>query len=290
MTPLPRSTLPLAACVAVVMSTLPLAAAPEVRFAPHRAVYDIRLVSAASGAGVASMTGRMVYELSGSHCEGYTQNMRFVTRMGNQEGAETTNDLRNSSWEDAAGKRLRFSTTQFANEVLAEQSQGDAKRETPLGPARVDLVKPAKSQFEVSANTLFPMQHARAVIEAAKRGDKLFATQVFDGAEKGTKIYLTNTVIGKPGQGKALPTSAKRLAAIKDAARLEALQSWPIAISYFELGKDKQDVPPAYELVYQFYENGVTSELQIDYGEFKIAGELKDLTFLPETACGPSDH
>ncbi|MGI9404306.1 MAG: EipB family protein, partial [Hyphomicrobium sp.] len=39
--------------------------------APHRAVYEIRLDRASPGSGVADMTGRMVYEMSGSSCKGY---------------------------------------------------------------------------------------------------------------------------------------------------------------------------------------------------------------------------
>ena len=267
-------------------TSVPAFAVDVVRFAPHRAVYDIGLAKSASGAGVTSLTGRMVYELSGSACEGYTQNMRFVTRMGNQDGGETINDLRNSSWEEAAGKRLRFSTTQYANEAVVESSQGDVKRDQPKAAAGVDLVKPEKSRFDLPANTLFPMQHALALIAAAKRGDKLLAANVYDGSEKGTKIYLTNAVIGKAGSGAA----GKKLVSVKGAAKLASEQSWPMSISYFDSGKDNQDVPPAYELSYQFYENGVTTDLAIDYGEFAISGELKELTFLPESSCAASEH
>jgi EipB-like len=43
---------------------------PSVVLAPHKAVYDFALARAAAG-GVSEMTGRMVYELTGSPCEGY---------------------------------------------------------------------------------------------------------------------------------------------------------------------------------------------------------------------------
>ncbi|MEQ1652334.1 MAG: cell envelope integrity EipB family protein [Hyphomicrobium sp.] len=275
-----------AAAILALLFPVSAYSADAVHFAPHRAVYDISLAKSASGSGVAGMTGRMVYELSGSACEGYTQNMRFVTRMSNQDGAETINDLRNSSWEEVAGKRLRFSTTQYANEDIVEASQGDVKRDAPSAASSVDLVKPAKSRFPLPANTFFPMQHAEALIKSAKSGQKIFSAIVYDGSEKGTKIYLTNAVIGKP----EAPGARKDLASMKDGARLAALRSWPMSLSYFESGKDNQDVPPAYELSYHFYENGVTSDLAIDYGEFAIKGEMKELTFLPESPCAASEH
>lgn len=271
---------------AALVAATPAVAADVVHFAPHRAVYDITLTKSASGSGVAGMTGRMVYELTGSACEGYTQNMRFVTRMSSQDGTETINDLRNSSWEEAAGKRLRFSTTQYTNDVVVEFSQGDAKRDTATATANVDLVKPAKSKFQLPANTYFPMQHAEELIRAARSGTKFVSANVYDGSEKGTKVYLTSAVIGKPLSAGAVKDSA----ALKDAGRLATLRSWPMSISYFETGQDKKDAPPTYELTYDFYENGVTSDLAIDYGEFAIKGELKQLTFLPESACGASEH
>ncbi len=271
---------------AAVTAATPVFAAELVHFAPHRAVYDINLTNSASGSGVGGLTGRMVYELSGSSCEGYTQNMRFVTRMSNQDGGETINDLRNSSWEDASGKRLRFSTTQYANEDVVESSQGDATRDKSGVGASVDLVKPSKSHFALPPNTYFPMQHAAALIQAAKNGQKILSTNVYDGSEKGTKVYLTNAVIGKPQTVEA----QKKTASFKEAARLSSLQSWPMSISYFEAGNDKQDAPPAYEISYHFYENGVTTDLAIDYGEFAIKGDLKDLTFLPESPCTSRDH
>ena len=274
------------AIAATLLAVTPATAAESIRFAPHRAVYDITLTKSASGSGVAGMTGRMVYELSGSACEGYTQNMRFVTRMSSQDGSETINDLRNSSWEEVAGKRLRFSTMQYTNNALVESSQGDAKRDPKSAVADVDLVKPAESKFKLPSNTYFPMQHAEALIRSAKSGQRLLAANVYDGSEKGTKVYLTSAVIGNP----AAPGVAKTTANLKDGGRLAAVSSWPMSISYFETGKDKQDAPPSYELTYNFYENGVTSDLSIDYGEFAIRGELKELTFLPENACAPSEH
>ena len=77
-------------------------------------------------------------------------------------------------------------------------------------------------------------------------------------------------------------------ASFKGAERLQGVDSWPMAISYFEAGKDKQDQTPAYELSFRYFENGVTSNLKIDYGSFAIKGELKELTFLDPGKCPAS--
>lgn len=273
--------------LASAMSIGPAAADPAsvtglAPFAPHRAVYELSMGDSTAGSGVTGVTGRMVYELKGSTCDGYTQNMRFVTVMTNQEGTDTLSDLRNSSWEEADAKKLTFSSTQYQNDQLADSSQGDAARSKGATPVvGVDLVKPAKKRVSLPTDIYFPMQHASTLVQAAKSGVKMFAANLYDGSEQGEKYYLTNTVIGKK-----YDTGSKAFSAsFKGADQLANVQSWPMTISYFEAGKEKQDQTPAYELSFRYFENGVTSDLKIDYGEFSIKGELKELTFLDPGKC-----
>ncbi|MGQ0457435.1 MAG: cell envelope integrity EipB family protein [Hyphomicrobium sp.] len=268
------------------LAPAPALAAGDVVFSPHRAVYEITLARTAPGSGVAGLSGRMVFELNGSSCEGYTQNMRFVTRMSNQEGGETVNDLRTSSFEDASGKRLRFSSTQHQNDDAIEASQGDASRSKDGLSAKVELSKPAKTRVTLPEDIYFPVQHAAALISSARAGRQLFSANLYDGSEKGDKYYATTSVIGKKfDQG-----PVKSSAAVSGSDRLAQYDSWPVAISYFDPAKDKEDATPAYELGFRYYENGVTSNLRIDYGEFAIAGDLKELTFLDAPACPEGVH
>jgi len=248
-----------------------------VQFAPHRAVYDVVLDRSSPGSGVTEMTGRMVYELTGSVCEGYTQNMRFVTRTGGQEGSIRVSDMRTSSWEDAGGRRLRFSNAQYQDEILAETAQGDAGREK--GQVRVDLSKPAKKTLTLGGDVYFPIQHSVALIEAARAKRTLLKADVYDGGEKGEKVYQTSAIIGRAEGAAKLPPD------LKNADRLAKLLSWPISIGYFEPGSEKKDAVPSYELGFRFYENGVTSTLRIDYGDFAIRGEIKELQFLEPSKC-----
>ena len=78
-----------ALALAIAWPALPAAALGEdIVLAPHRAVYEMSLANTRGGSGVTAVSGRMVYELTGSACEGYTQNMRFVTQMVNQGGID----------------------------------------------------------------------------------------------------------------------------------------------------------------------------------------------------------
>lgn len=252
-----------------------------VQFRPHRAVYDITFDHATPGSGVADMSGRMVYEMTGSSCGEYAQNMRFVTRMTNQEGMAQVNDLRTSSFEDLATHRLRFSSSQYENQKLSEASQGSAGPGNGASFTEVKLVKPAKKTVKLPSDIYFPIQHSLALVEAARAGHSQFTANLYDGSDKGEKFYETSAVIGP----RAAPGSVKVAAKVANGDKLDGLASWPIAIGYFEPGPSRLDALPTYELSFRFYENGVSSRLYIDYGDFAIRGELKELTFLEEGKC-----
>jgi len=252
-----------------------------VQFRPHRAVYDISFDHATPGSGVADMTGRMVYEMTGTSCGEYSQSMRFVTRMTNQEGVAQINDLRTSSIEEIAAHRLKFSSSQYENQKLAETSQGSAGPGNGASFTEVKLTKPSKKTVKLPPNIYFPIQHSLALVEAARSGHSQFTANLYDGSDRGEKFYETSAVIGPLAQ----PGSIKMPAKLTNGEKLEGLSSWPVAIGYFDPGPSKLDALPTYELSFRFYENGVSSRLYIDYGDFAIRGELKELTFLDEGKC-----
>ncbi len=246
------------------------ASAKAMDFRPHRAVYDITFDHATPGSGVADMSGRMVYEMTGSRCAGYAQKMRFVTRMTNQEGVEQLNDLRTTSFEDLAKHQLKFSSSQYENEKLSEASQGSAEPGKGATFTEVKLTKPARKTVKLPSDIYFPIQHSLALMDAAREGKSVFLANLYDGSDKGEKFYETNAVIG----ARAAPGTAKTPEGVPNGGELAKLASWPIAIGYFDPGPTQTDATPSYELSFRFFENGVSSNLYIDYGDFAIRGEL----------------
>lgn len=255
----------------------------DVLMAPHRAVYEMSLATSRGGSGVTAVSGRMVYELTGSACEGYTQNMRFVTQMTNQGGTAMITDLRSSSWEEGNGKRFRFNSSQFRDEKATEITAGDAARANTADDVKVELTKPAKKDLSLSSRVYFPVQHSIALLVAARAGKTMFRADLYDGSEKGEKVYDTVSVIGP----RRAPGSNQKLPVVKNIEPLDQLEAWPVSIAYFEPGSDKKDAVPVYELSFLFFENGVSRKLFIDYGEFAIQGEIKEIVFLPSNKCEP---
>ncbi|HEX7075690.1 MAG TPA: cell envelope integrity EipB family protein [Hyphomicrobiaceae bacterium] len=261
---------------------VPAGAAEAIGLTPHRAVYDITLVDARPGAGISELTGRMVYEFTGAACSGFTQKMRFVTSTTNQEGETSITDMRTSSWEDAAGDRFRFENSQYRNQQRVEQTVGEAvRRKTEI---RVELKQPKKKTIKLPNAAIFPIQHSSRMLEAAREGKHIFTTDLFDASEKGEKVYATNAYIGSrlpPGYNKQLPE-------VPGADVLNELPAWPVALSYYEKGTEQEDALPAYELSFIYFDNGVSRRLLIDYGNFSIRGELKELTILEPEPCASS--
>ncbi len=66
---------------------------------------------------------------------------------------------------------------------------------------------------------------------------------------------------------------------------LDELEAWPVSLSYFDQEKEGTDALPSYELAFLFFENGLSRQLLIDYGQFAIRGKLSRLEMLKETAC-----
>jgi hypothetical protein len=271
------------ALIAAVTATLlgSAASAEGIKLATHRAVYDMTLDTQRPGSSVQSITGRMVYELTGNACDGWTQTMRFVTQMTGQDGQSVLSDLRSNTWEDAAASLFRFTTNQLRDQKPTETAVGDAKRAGKDGPITVEITRPTKSTQTLRPGTYFPVQHSIALLLAAKAGRTTLRADLYDGSEQGTKAYDT---IARISAGQ--PTGANgRLPKIEGAEPLDNLPAWPVTISYYDVAKEGQDSTPVYELSFVYFENGVSRALRLDYGDFAIKGEMTRIEFIEPGKC-----
>lgn len=105
-----------------------LASTKATELVAHRAVYELTLDQTAAGSNVTDIRGELVYDFSGSSCQGYTLNTRLVTEIFDREGKPSKTDIRSESKEEGDGKRYRFTTTQYVNGKLSESTKGLAYR------------------------------------------------------------------------------------------------------------------------------------------------------------------
>lgn len=256
-------------------------AAAAISLVPHRAVYDLKLGQSHGQRAVESVRGRILYDFSGSACDGYVLNFRQVSELDNGEGKVSVSDLRAATWEDGNAKSFQFNSENYVNQNKVNSVDGRAER----SPDRlaVKLSKPKEETFNLDADMVFPTEHIRRAIEAARAGKTILDFPVYDGSETGQKVYNTLTVIGHEiPPGDKSPTDA---AAGKEA--LKGLKRWPVTISYFDKNTKEAsgEQTPVYSIGFELYENGISRALTLDYGDFTVIGDMTQLDIKDATPC-----
>lgn len=263
----------------------PLAApsAGKVVLAPHRAVYDLKLSKSSGSRGIQAVRGRILYDFSGNACDGYELQFRQVSELDSGEGKAALSDLRSTTWEDGEAKNFRFNSENLLNDKQTDAVDGSAERNASA--VAVNLSKPKEKKFNVPVGAVFPTEHMRRIIEAAREGKSILEFPAYDGSESGEKLYNTLTVIGRPiapGQKPVNDAGAKVPA-------LAALTRWPVTISYFEHKGEAAlhtgEQTPVYAITFELYENGISRALILDYNDFTITGEMTSLEMKKEKAC-----
>jgi hypothetical protein len=266
---------------AAVPPALAQAQGGAIALASHRAVYDLKLATTRGKRAMQAVHGRILYDFTGSACEGYALQFRQVSELDNGEGKVAVSDLRATSWEDGAAKRLRFHSQNYLNDLLREAVNGEAEREE--GGVAVKLTKPADKAFDFKSDLAFPTEHVRRIIAAAREGKMLLQLAVYDGSDNGQKIYDTLSVIGRP----IAPEEHKPTDAAAGQSALAGLTRWPVTISYFDrsVAENKGEQTPVYAITFELYENGVSRALMLDYGDFVLSGEMTSIEMRDAKAC-----
>jgi hypothetical protein len=249
--------------------------------ASHRAVYDLKLSSTRGKRSMSAVRGRILYDFSGNACEGYALQFRQVSELDSGEGRVAVSDLRATSWEDGAAKRLRFHSRNYFDDSLRDSVDGQADREP--GNVTVELTEPDKKKLDFKTDVAFPTEHVRRVIAAARDGKTLLQVAVYDGSDSGEKIYDTLTIIGK-----AIPPETQKPAdAIANEAAFATMTRWPVTISYFDrsAGEKNGEQTPVYAITFELYENGVSRALVLDYGDFVLTGEMTSIEMKAAKPC-----
>jgi hypothetical protein len=257
------------------------ATAQPIVFAPHRAIYDLKLAQTRGKRSIQTVRGRILYDFTGSPCDGYALQFRQVSELDSGEGKVTLSDLRATTWEDGDAKGFRFNSQNFVNEKPAESVDGRAER--GKDGVVVKLGKPRTKTFDLEAAIAFPTEHMRRIVEAARQGKTILELPVYDGSENGEKVYSTLTVIGH----EIAPNEKKPTDAAAAQPALAAMRRWPVTVSYFDraVSATSGEQTPVYAIGFELYENGISRALTLDYGDFVVAGEMSQLEIKTTAAC-----
>ncbi len=238
-------------------------AAPGASLAPHRAVYDLELDNATDRSGITSVKGRIVYEFEGSNCEGYTTRHRIVIQMDTDEFSRLQ-DQQMSSFEEADGSMFRFVNKTFLDGVEDKVIEGTATRKS--GKVSVEL-KNAEGEAPALGAVLFPTGHTKALLDKIAAGETFFELPIFDGSDEGASAYATTVIVGKE-------MATAKYDADSDG---KTHRAWPVSIAYFDEAEKNGEGLPVYRIDFVLFQDGITQDLVIDYGDFAMKGKLVDL-------------
>jgi hypothetical protein len=246
-------------------------AAASGAFLPHQALYELSLLKSRGSNAINSARGRILYNFSGSSCEGYTSEFRQVSELDSGEGKVTLSDLRSTSWEDGAGKSYRFKIDSRMNDTDTSPVDGVAERTGDH--ITVKLKQPEAKTFTLDGATVFPTEQIQRIVAAAREGKSVLELTVYDGSDNGEKVYNTLSVIGQPISGdKAIdspdPSTQNDV--------MKTMKRWPVTVSYYDhdTKPNEGEQTPVYAMSFELYENGVSRALVLDYNDFVISGAL----------------
>jgi len=254
---------------------------PAGELAAHRAVYELKLAKTTGKGGAVAARGRILYDFSGNVCDGYKLEFRQVSELDNGEGKVTLSDLRSTTWEDGAAKAYQFTSQNYLNQQLIDAVDGRAERRENV--IAVTLSKPKDKKLDLEAAIIFPTEHVRKILEAARDNKSILELPVYDGSESGEKVYNTLTVIGREIGPERVPNDAAR-----DHKELMGMKRWPVTVSYFDKAEKAEktgEQVPVYAISFELYENGISRALMLDYNNFSISGELTQLEIKNTKPC-----
>jgi hypothetical protein len=231
---------------------------------PHRAVYDLSLAD--GGRSLEDARGRLVFEFDGNACDGYTTSVRQVTTLSGMATSRTL-DVNSTTFEEGDGSSLRFRSEVRADGRTLKRIAGEAMQ--------LDLRLPEETSESIEQTPAFPVEHIKAILEAARGGVPTLAMAVYDGADDGRQVYESLAIVGReaaPDPEAAFP-------------ELTQTRSWPVTLSYFEQEQGQGEQTPTHVISFRLHENGVSTDMRLDFGDFALSGALTTFEALPVSPC-----
>ncbi len=245
----------------------------DVILAPHRAVYTLNLIENSNRSIWSSVVGRMVFELTGSPCEGYKQQFRQLIILSNSEGGRQVLDDFSSATESPDGKELQFASKNIGKDEIVETISGKAAR-TDDGVI-VHYSSPTREEFRLPPQTGFPIAYTKVLITSALSGHKVLDSLQFDGTDNKPAPQRTFAIIG----AEKTKSGDSELDLVNKA--LGKQRHWPVTIGFGYDGQPSSD----YSIFQEILENGVAIHLILDLKEFKLSGKLQSITPLESKKC-----
>ena len=241
---------------------------------PHKALYKIKMTSKKSGTQILNISGEMFYEWK-PDCDAWITDHRFnlFYEYADNPAVAITTDF--STYETFDGKNFEFSALRKRDGEIFEELRGNATMSDDGGT--VTFKTPEGLNFPLSKGTAFPMMHTLKMLEKAQNGSSFYTQTIFDGSDSEGPI-LVNSFIGKPINAMAVIKPSKNLD-----ANLYNTPARKVRMAFFPL--NTEDPSSEYEIDLIFHENGIISDMLVEYHDFTVSQKLIALESIAEPSC-----
>lgn len=268
-----------------VSAAAPAASAPlasSVTFAPHKALYELKLVAVSSGAGITDIRGNMLYEQDDA-CDAWTTDHRFTIEYYYPERPASVNTTHYVSWEAKDQSQFQFNSERQENGAPVELLRGAVTRGADTA-AVAEYTRPEDLYFNLPKGYVLPSFHTQEIIRAAREGRPVFNSVLFDGTDKKGPVEVNAIVTRKLT---AAEVESKLPAPRGDAKFDKSLlggDAWLVRMAVFP-ADDAEGMSPTYEMNMVLHENGVVSHVLVDYKTFKVEQTLTAVETLAAKPC-----
>ena len=255
------------------------AVAGAANLVPHRAYYTLEAARLDDSSGISQINGKLAYEITGSACEGYSVSYRIANRYVQNEGVAQVSDLQLTSYESGDGLELDLRQKQFTNAKLDQESRIKVKKPKVGAAGEGEIAAQDTKAFTLDPSAIFPTDFQRQLLAAAERGETRHNAVVYEGSEA-EKALRAISFIGAKKQVSQIsdPTTDKALSKLAQEAY------WPVTVSYYSADAQGDD-PPVYQATFNMLDNGISTDLLMDYGGYALKGTLSKLELLKQDSC-----
>ena len=283
-------------CALICLSAGQAVAAPRVEanpangLVPHKALYVVKLLSTKSGSQMLDLSGKMYFEWKPT-CEGWITNHRFSLDYDYADNPSVNISSDFSTVENSSGTKLDYFSRRRRDGEVYDELRGSATVDPVTRAGEAVFTTPPDLSFALDKGTLFPTAHTVALVENARKGNKFLNVRIFDGSDEEGPVDI-NAFIGPQTKNNDVVISniqSRKSLIFKPASTnsidnsLLDVPGWNVRMAFFPV--NAPEATADYELSMVLHENGVISDMVIEYADFSVRQKLVALEKLSPENC-----
>lgn len=252
----------------------------EAGLVPHKALYEISLSARKSSAKVLNVKGKMSYEWQPS-CDAWMSTHKFDVMYEYVEAPSVRMTSEFSTYESFDGKEFSYTSQRKQEEHVFQEIRGNVQANGTDYPNEAIFSIPEDLVYNLPKGTLFPTAHSIHLMKKVKAGKKFDNAIMFDGSDADGPIEI-NTFIGQPSVFTPDDSYKDHIDPEMISAPARKMRS-----AFFVLSTPQETAD--YEMSMIFHDNGVISDMEVEYGDFSIVQRLVAIEKLDGT-CDNKDE